>query len=288
MDYLCIVPRIPIDDKVEIVQSLTQGGGPAATAVVASARLGAKAVFCGTVGDDERGVQIVGELKSEGVDTSGVMVRRHAESPAGFSWIDCKSGKRSIAWSRGDAAPLALDEMPPDLLDGVDILHLDGHQTEVAIAAAKRARDCGVLVSLDAGTILPGIDELLELADIVIASEHFAAAYTGDVSMSDSVKKLFFGPRKFTGVTTGRNGSVGFDGDKLLKCPPHQVKEVVDTTGAGDVYHGAFAVAVASGMSWFDCMRFATVAAAFKCTALGGRTAIPNFETVENLMNKSC
>ncbi len=285
MDYLCIVPRIPLDDKVEIVESLVQGGGPAATAVVAAARLGAATVFCGAIGDDGRGLQIVKAFQTEGVDVTGMKISKGAESPAAYSWVDNTSGKRSIVWTHGSAVPLAGADITAEQLQDVDVLHLDGHQTQAAIAAAKLARSCGVLVSIDAGTVVPGIDELLELSDIVIASKKFAEAYTGTSCVSDGVRKLFFGQRKFAGVTVGKNGSIGFDGENYFECPSYQVEKIVDTTGAGDVYHGAFAVAVARGMSWDVSMRFATIAAALKCTELGGRTAIPDFETVERLMN---
>ncbi|MFO7937328.1 MAG: PfkB family carbohydrate kinase [Kiritimatiellia bacterium] len=277
MDYLCVVPRIPFDDKVEIIESLVQGGGPSATAVVAASRLGADTAFYGSIGDDGRGKQIIDAFKSEDVDAAGLKIRRNAESPAAYCWIDQASGKRSIAWTHGDAAPLKPEDINSELLGNADVLHLDGHQTEAAIAAAKEARSQGVLVSLDAGTLLPGIEELMELSDIVIASEKFAQAFTDFGRETDSIRKLFFGARKFAGVTSGKNGSLGFDGVNIMRCPLHEVKEVVDTTGAGDVYHGAFAVGAARGMSWEQCMRFATVVAALKCTALGGRTAIPDF-----------
>ena len=285
MDYLCIVPYVPLDDKVEMVKSLVQGGGPAVTAIVAAARLGAKTAFCGAVGDDERGAQIVAGLAAEGVDTHGVKIRRRAESPAGFCWIEQKSGKRSIAWTRGSARPLSPRELDRDLIRNSRVLHLDGHQTQAALAAARFARKQGVTVSIDAGTLVPKIDELLALSDIVIASEKFALRYTGETRMDAAVKKLFSTGRRFSAVTMGKAGSVGFDGKNLLRCPSFKVA-VVDTTGAGDVYHGAFAFAYASGKPWAECMRFAAAVAALKCTRLGGRTGIPDLRTTQKFMRK--
>ena len=284
MDYLCIVPHIPLDDKVEIVDSLIQGGGPAVTAIVAAARLGAQTAFCGTVGDDERGAQILNGLAAEDIDTRGVKIRKKAASPAGFCWIDKKTGKRSIAWTRGSARALAPREIDRAVIKNSSVLHLDGHQTQAAIAAAKYARKHGVAVSIDAGTIVPGIDELLALADIVIASEKFALRYTGATSPEAATKKLFTAGCRFAGVTLGKAGSLGFDGTNRFRCPPFDAGNVVDTTGAGDVYHGAFAFAYAQGRTWPECMRFATVVAAVKCTKLGGRTGIPDLKTTEKLM----
>ena len=281
MDYLCVLPHIPLDDKVEIIESLMQGGGPAVTAIVAAARLGAATAFCGVVGDDERGSQILRGIVAEGVDTAGLKTRKNSASPAGFCWIDRQSGKRSIAWTRGSARPLKPHEIDRGLLCASDLLHLDGHQTSAALIAAKCARKHGVTVSTDAGTIMPGIEDLLELSGIVIASQPFAARYTGAHSPGTAVRKLFTAGRRFAGVTLGKRGSIGFDGTRVLHCPPFEVPLVVDTTGAGDTYHGAFAFAAVQGRPWEECMRFATVVAALKCTRLGGRTGIPDLQTAE-------
>ncbi len=285
MDYLCRVPYIPLDDKVEIAEHLIQGGGPCATALVAAARLGARTAFFGAVGDDERGAHIQRELADEGVDTSGLRVRRNAVSPACFCWIDQTTGRRSIAWTRGGAKPLAPRELDCRQIVRSRVLHLDGHQTRAAVAAAKIARRHGVAVSIDAGTLVPGIDDLLTLSDIIIASETFSSRFTGEGSPRTAVKRLFAGSCRFAAVTLGKRGSVGYDGKTIIRCPPMDVK-VVDTTGAGDVYHGAFAFAFATGRSWVECMRFATAVAALKCTALGGRTAIPDWKAAERFLRR--
>jgi ribokinase len=285
MDYLCIVPHVPHDDKVEIIESLVQGGGPSVTALVAAARLGVRTAFCGAVGDDERGAQILRGLANEGVDTRGVKIRRRAESPAGFCWIEQTSGKRSIAWTRGSARPLSPREIDRDMIGKCHVLHLDGHQTQAALAAAKFARKQGVTVSLDAGTLVPDIEALLGLSDLVIASEKFAARYTGEANGASAVKKLFSGNRRFSAVTLGKAGAIGFDGKHLFKCPAFKV-DVVDTTGAGDGYHGAFIFAYARGNTWEECMRFAAAVAALKCTKFGGRTGIPDLETAERFLMK--
>lgn len=286
MDYLCRVPHIPVDDKVELSESLIQGGGPCATALVAAARLGAKAAFCGAVGDDARGAQILRGLAEERVDVRGVRVRRRAESPAGFCWIEQATGRRSIAWTRGTAKPLGPRELDRNLIAKSHVLHLDGHQTQAALAAATLARRHGVAVSIDAGTLVPAIEELLAQCDLIVASEKFSARYTGDANPRRALKRLFAGPCRFAAVTLGKRGSVGYDGKRFIACPPCDVK-VVDTTGAGDVYHGAFAFAYAAGKPWDECMRFATAVAALKCTAFGGRTGIPTLKATLSAMRQA-
>ncbi len=280
MDYLCLVPHIPLDDKVEILQSAIQGGGPSVNAIATAARLGAATAFIGCVGSDPRGRDIVAGLAAEGVDVRGMKMREGTESAAGFCWIEKPSGKRSIAWTRGTAVPLSADEIPTDLIRNSALLHLDGHQTEAAVAAARLARQHGVTVSLDAGTLVPGIEHLLELSDIIIASEKFARRYTEQSDVEAAARKLFTPNCKFSAVTMGHEGSVGFDGHRFFKCPAFKVG-VVDTTAAGDVFHGAFAYACVRGGAWPQCLRFASAAAALKCTRFGGRAGIPDLQTTE-------
>lgn len=283
LDYSCLLPRIPIDDKVEAMGTLIQGGGPAATAVCAASRLGAKAAFLGVAGDDSRGRSIIDDFKAEGVDTSNIAIRDASESPCAFCWIESTSGKRSIAWTKGGAKPLDPSEVSEELISSCKLLHLDGHQTAAAIRAAKLARKNGVAVCLDAGTLVPGIEELIALSDIVIASEKFAERFVGLKDPAESARRLFGAGCRFAGVTLGSEGSWGFDGKSMLHQPSFKVK-VVDTTGAGDVYHGAFAYRFVKGGSWADCMKFAAAVAALKCTAFGGRTGIPDLAAAERLM----
>lgn len=273
-DTCCLVPGIPVDDKVEAQACLIQGGGPAATATYAAARLGARTAFAGAVGDDARGLTIRDELRAAGVETAALRMRPGAESPAAFCWAEAATGRRSIVWTRGSVAPLDPGELDPHTVASARLLHLDGHHPAAAIRAAETARAHGVLVSLDAGTLLPDIERLLALADVVIASERFAARLTGAADPEAAVRRLFQGPVRFASVTSGPRGAVGYDGRQLYRqaaCPA----QVVDSTGAGDVFHGAFAVRALETPDWADCLRFASAAAALKCRALGGRAGIP-------------
>ncbi len=285
LDYSCLLPRIPIDDKVEALKTLTQGGGPSATATCAAARLGAKTSFLGAVGDDSRGLAIFDAFKAEKVDTANIAIRSDAESPSAFCWTDAE-GKRSIAWTRGTVEPLSPSEVSEELIASCKILHLDGHQTAAALQAAKFARKHGVLVSIDAGTIVPGIEEMLSLSDIAIASEKFAERFLGLKDPEAAAKKLFGPNCRFSGVTLGSEGSYGFDGQKLFHQPSFKV-DVVDTTGAGDTYHGAFVYKCVKGGSWADCMKFSAAVAAMKCMAFGGRAGIPALEAVESFLKGS-
>ncbi|MFA6946346.1 MAG: PfkB family carbohydrate kinase [Pedobacter sp.] len=285
LDYLCILPHIPVDEKVEIIQNLVQGGGPAATAIVTAARLGAKTAFIGAVGGDDRGLTIIQGLNQENVDTRHIQVKTGKESPAAFCWIEKESGKRSIAWSKGTYLPLDADQVDPDFISSLKLLHLDGHNMEAAVKAACIAKDNDVIVSLDAGTLLPDIDILIGLADICIASEHFASHYTGENNIQKAAEKLFKTGCLIAAVTSGINGVFAVTPNGTIKKDAFHVP-LVDTTGAGDVFHGAFAYAYIQGWDLDRVFEFASATAAIKCMKFGGRTGIPSADEVHKFLVK--
>jgi sugar/nucleoside kinase (ribokinase family) len=283
-DYLCIVPHIPLDEKVEVIKSLTQGGGPSATATVAAARLGASATFIGAIGDDDRGEAILKGFNKEGVNTDHIQKKTGRESPVAFCWIEKESGKRSIAWSKGNSMPLDPSWIDPELIASLKLLHLDGHNIDAAVKAALIAKKNGVIVSLDAGTIVPGIEKLVELSDICIASKPFSLKFTGEEDPMKAAHKLNDGNKLISAVTWGKNGVFSVVGKKGIIKKAFSVN-VVDTTGAGDVFHGAFAYAVIHGWSMENALDFASATAALKCTMFGGRTGIPAIPVVIEFLN---
>jgi len=283
LDYLCILPHIPFDEKVEIIQNLVQGGGPSATAIVTAARLGAQTAFIGAVGNDSRGIEILRGLKNENVDTSHIQVKPGKESPIAFCWIEKESGKRSIAWTKGTSLPMDPDQIDPEFIKSLNILHLDGHNTEAAIKAARIAKENGIIVSLDAGTILPDISILVGLADICIASESFALKYTGESDVQKAAGKLFHSRSLVAAVTCGKNGVFAVTPNGVIQKNAFQVP-VIDTTGAGDVFHGAFVYAYIQGWEMDRIIEFASATAAIKCMKFGGRTGISTASEVEQFL----
>ena len=274
VDYLAIVPHIPLDEKVQIIETIEQPGGSAATAAVTAARLGAKAGFIGRTGDDSRGRTIADEFRREGVNIDGLVVDRGATSSLAFCWIDQTTGRRSIAWHHGSAKPLSAEAVSPELVRTAKILHLDGFQPDAALAAARLAREAGVRISLDAGTFMPHMQQLLELSDVVIASEQFAKALLGRDEPETAVKEILSRGAEIAMVTLGERGCVCLTADGLLRKPAFSAP-AVDTTGAGDVFHGAFCVAMLEAWGIERSIEFASATAALKCTRLGGRSGIP-------------
>ena len=271
-DHLAVLPFIPMDTKVRMLSHRIMGGGPAANSTAGAASLGLSAAFVGTVGDDADGDMILRDFRAQGVDTSMVKVRPGATSAIAYLWIEEKTGNRSCAWTREGLDELTADEINPEAIAAAKVLHVDGHNAAGAIAAAKVAREAGVLVNYDAGTHRDGMEELLPLADLLICSEEFILKLTGLKSAEDAVRAVWAKYRpKVCGATMGERGSMCFDGKGFARCPAFRVEKVVDTTGCGDLFHTGFAVRWLETHDLMECQRFGAAVSAIKCRGLSGR-----------------
>ena len=271
-DHLAVLPFIPMDTKVRMLRHAILGGGPAANAAAGAAALGMTAAFAGTVGDDPDGRQILADFAAQGVDTSMVRVRPGATSAIAYLWIEEKTGSRSCAWTREGLDELRADEIDPETIARAKVLHLDGHNAAGAIAAAKVAREAGVLVNYDAGTHRDGMEELLGLADLMICSEEFILKLTGLKDAEEAVRQVWAKYRpKVCGATMGVRGSMAFDGKEFVRCPAFKVEKVVDTTGCGDLFHTGFAIRYLETQDLMECQRFGAAVSAIKCRGLSGR-----------------
>ncbi len=272
-DILGVVPAYPDrDTKVRLVDVAFAGGGPAATAAAAAARLGAPTAFIGAVGDDDLGRAILRGLEEVGVDVSGTVVAR-GRSPLSFVAIDRTDASRTVFHAPTDVPPLAPERIDWRCLDGAGVLLVDGRQVAVQREAAERARRAGAIVLLDAERIDDDMRGLLAVTDVCVASERLARELADDDDAAlDALAAL--GPRDVV-VTLGARGSIGRTaGGAVVRQPVFPV-DAVDTTGCGDVYHGAYAVGLLRGADLAGCMELAAAAAALKCRALGGRAALP-------------
>ena len=271
-DHLAILPFIPMDTKVRMLEHRILGGGPAGNSTAGAATLGMSAAFCGTVGNDADGRMILEDFARQGVDTSMVKVRKGATSAIAYLWIEEKTGNRSCAWTREGLDELTADEIDPEAVAAAKILHVDGHNAAGAIAAAKVAREAGVLVNYDAGTHRDGMDELLGLADLMVCSEEFILKLTGLRDAEEAVRQVYAKYRpKVCGATMGVRGSMCFDGRDFVKCPAFKVDKVVDTTGCGDLFHTGFALRYLETQDLMECQRFGAAVSALKCRGLSGR-----------------
>ncbi|MFO8091059.1 MAG: PfkB family carbohydrate kinase [Desulfatiglandaceae bacterium] len=285
-DFLGQLSRYPQEDhKCELKDLATGCGGPAATAMVTLSRLGVQTSFIGAVGDDRFGAEIIRFLETEKVDISFLKSIPGCMSQLAFIAVTA-AGSRTIFWHRGTVPSPEPSEIDLSPFTGARVLHLDGLKIEASIAAARQAKSMGITVVLDAGTFREGTDLLLPLVDILIASERFAVPLVGVGKASDAeaIKTLVsFGPTQVV-ITQGARGSVGFDGGEIIHQTAFNVK-AVDTTGAGDVYHGAYIYRFLEGEDIAGCMKFASAAAAYKCTVSGNLKGVPHLEQVLEIMN---
>jgi sulfofructose kinase len=288
VDYLGRVPSYPREDgKVELLDLRSQCGGPASTALVTLARLGIKTSFLGSISDDPIGVEALKGLKTDQVDASLLKITPGHTSQFAFIAVSRESGNRTIFWHRGSVPPLRKEEVDLSPFSGAKVLHLDGLMIEASIEAARQARARGLRVVLDAGTMREGSLDLIPYIDVLIASARFAVPLVAENAPAEKALEALshFGPREVV-ITLGSKGSVGWNRGKLLAQSAFAT-DVVDTTGAGDVYHGAYIYGLLKDWSMERCMRFASAASALKCKAVGARAGIPTLDEINRLIEKN-
>jgi sugar/nucleoside kinase (ribokinase family) len=286
VDHLCVVPHYPkFNSKVKMLEYSRQGGGQVATAMVACVRLGLKAKYIGKVGDDEFGRFSIESLAQEGVDVSEVMVEKGAHSQFAFILIENGSGERTIIWDRDDRLKVHLHELKKESVCSGKVLHLDTHEVEASIQAARWAREAGIPVMLDAEKVKEGTDELLRHVDILISDSTFPKSMTGRDDIRENLEKLHSLGPSFVCVTLGKEGSLSLYDGAVVKSPGFTV-ECKDTTGAGDVFHGAFIYGMLQEWEIEEILRFSHAAAALKCRSLGGRIGIPALSEVMKCIGK--
>ena len=285
VDYLGIVTRYPrIDEKTRLEEFVRQGGGVTATAMATVGRLGGRARLITKVGDDDFGRFSIDELVKDGVDVSRILVEPDKASQFSFIAVSKRSGKRTIFWSPSDILMNADEIQRDDILDA-KVLHVDAHHPNAALQASIWAKEARIPVVMDAGTLRDGSIEIAEHTSHLITSRLFARQYTGTNDPEKSVKSMLAG-RQFAAVTLGKDGCVYATADGVFHQPAFKVK-VVDTTGAGDVFHGAFSFGLSQEWDVHRIIIFASAVAALKCTKLGGRAGIPTFDEASAFLNEN-
>ena len=286
IDYLGVVGQYPdINEKSEIGNLTVQGGGPVATAMVTLTRLGARTAFIGKISDDYFGDLIKESLTSEFVNIDNIIVEKDKRSQFAFIAIEKETGKRTIFWSKATVTPLRPDEVNRNLISTTRVLHLDGLMKESSMEAAKCARDAGVPVVVDAGSMREGALELIKMSDYFIVSEDFARQHYNGNDPKAAAKDLLELGAGAVIVTLGEKGSISVSRKSYLYQPAFKVN-AVDTTGCGDVFHGAFIFGILQRWDLNKIMRFASATAALKCREIGGRTAIPDLREVEEFLEE--
>ncbi|KRR17984.1 sugar kinase [Bradyrhizobium retamae] len=262
-------------EKIRSLDYSTLGGGMAANAAVAIARLGGSAAFWGRGGDDAAGHEMRSALSAEGIDVANFKLFPEGRSSVSGVIVD-KSGERQIVNFRG-SYPERADWLPLDAVAGASAVLADPRWPEGAVALFGKARALGIPTVLDGDVAEAAIFErLLPLTDHAVFSEPALAAFMGSADGASLAKIARFNCR-IVAVTRGHEGVSWYENGSLQKQAAFRVR-VVDTTGAGDVFHGAYAFAVGMGLAVRDAMKFAAATAALKCEHSGGRAGIPSIE----------
>lgn len=264
------------------------GGGPVGTALVAAARLGARVGYIGTIGNDAVGALKRQYLSKEGIDTSQVKTRPYSEPNLVLVFVHEESAERVFAIPDDYYKdPLRPDELDRQYITSADYLHLDGIYGDAALQAAKWMREAGKRVVLDAikteGKPDPILGEIVAWTDVLISGSGFVRGLTGEDDFLKASKSILgMGPQIIV-ETRGEQGSFTVTQNEAFHTPAFRV-EALDTTGAGDVFHGAYIFGLIHGWDVRRMATFATAMAAIKCTRLGGRNGIPTLDEVNNFL----
>lgn len=278
VDYVYKVDALPTRaEKYRASGMDIVGGGCAANAAVAVARLGGHARLLTRLGDDAVGQLIASELSAEGVDMTPSALSAGARSPMSAVFVD-PQGERMIMNFRG--AGLAETAPVPDVRGAV---LADTRWPQAALAVLHAARAKGIPGVLDAEAPVPR--DVAEAASHVVFSAQGLLDFTGETALSTALATASQSLPGWVAVTDGPKGVAWIEAGKITWLPGFTVP-VVDTLGAGDVWHGAFTLALAEGQSEHAAARFAHAAAALKCTAFGGRKATPSRDQVSDFMKE--
>jgi sulfofructose kinase len=260
------------------------GGGPVGTALATLARLGAKAGYMGVLGDDREGHWLRDLFVKEGVDISRLRISAGVGTNVCLLLVEQATARRAIlCHPRVEATALALGEADRVAIQSARALHLDGQFLPAAIQAARWARLAGVKVCFDGNHPRPGLDELLPLVDWLVVAEPFPEANTGRADPGAAARALLAHGAEALVVTHGERGCEVWAAGDHFKAPGFSV-QAVDTTGAGDAFHGAFLYAMLQNWDLRRAADFANAVAAINCRTLGGRRGLPALDQVEALL----
>ena len=289
VDHLIRVPEYPkFTSKIEMRDSTISPGGEVATTLVGLQRLGLSTAYAGRFGGDEAGTMARTALERESVDVASSQTIAGAANQIAYILIDEQSGERTVIWQRDSALSYQPGEAPVDLAGTARILHMTLHDSGACVEMAKAARAADTIVSVDADRVFDGIEELVPLVHVFIASSEFVKDFTKaeDVELGLKIIEERYGC-PVVGATLGADGSITRCGGEVFVSRGFAVPGgCVDTTGAGDAFRTGFLYGLLKGESVERSAMMANAVAALKCRALGAQTALPNRTELEESLPK--
>jgi sulfofructose kinase len=286
VDYVYRIPAYPQPDspnaKMPINGHSLSCGGQVATALSTCAGMGLRSKYVGVTGTDDNGRRIRDELARRGIDMADAVIR-DVSNPFAVILVDEHAGERIVLWHRDPAQMLRARELDPEIVTAARVVHVDDVDQDAAILAATMARQANVHVTSDIDRLTERTEQLVSAVSIAMFAEHVPKALTGESDFERALRKLRRVQPGMLCVTLGSRGAMLLVGDRVYHEPAFRVN-AVDTTGAGDVFRGAFIFALLRGDAPSDILRFANAAAGLSCTRLGAMNGVPTLEETMELM----
>ncbi len=284
LDLIAVIEGYPQPDtKAQFEVFDIQGGGVVATAMAACARLGLRARYVGKVGTDFWARTSLRTLSKEGIDIRHVLRAKGSPGHVSLVLADKRTGARTLFFRRPPAYAIRPEELDREALTAGRLLHVDGIDAAAAVQAIRWAREAGMRVTMDGERIVPGIEEVWPLVDLLVCNPRFIRSSTGHAAPEDGLREMAERGPSRVAVTLAERGVLGYEGGQWIRVKGFKI-EPVDTNGAGDVFHGACAVGELRGWPFEWTLSFANAVAAMKCRALGGRRGIPRLPEVREFL----
>ena len=319
LDRFIVVDHYPTGREVQqVVSSTTDGGGPVATALAVAGKYGARTAMIDSIGDDMVGRHILDDFEKYNVNTEAIQVESGAKSGVATILVKQSTGERAVFFERSTATEPEFLDTHKQLIESAYILHINGRHRQLMRSAIAVAKEGGTIISLDGGAQRYDEDmkPITEASHIVIVARDYAEKYTGTTNLEEACRIIYERGALIAGVTDGANGSyfVWPDGT-AYRCKPFPQESVVDTTGAGDSFHGAFlaklsnilhsesakvsstntvqgdsslcAVELIKGCAHSDLEQaaiFASAVASLNTQGIGGRSPLPTLKSVQELI----
>lgn len=319
LDRFIVVDHFPTGREVQqVVSSTTDGGGPVATALAVAGKYGARPAMIDSIGDDMVGRHILDDFEKYNVNTEAIQVESGANSGVATILVKQSTGERAVFFERSTASEPEFLDTHKQLIESAYILHINGRHRKLMRSAMAVAKEAGTIISLDGGAQRYDADmkPITEASHIVIVARDYAEKYTGTTNLEDACHIIHERGALIAGVTDGANGScfVWPDGTSY-RCKPFSQATVVDTTGAGDSFHGAFLAMltktlckIADGtntstmnetsqsLNAIDLLHscahedlekaatFASAVASLNTQGIGGRSPLPTLQSVQELI----
>ncbi len=284
VDHLCLIPRFPrYEEKLKMDDFKRAGGGQVASALVACSRWGLRAKYIGKVGGGEMGDFSYSTLEDEGIDLEEVSRVDGALNQFAMILVDGRTGERTIIWKRDSELAMQPDEVPLEAVRQGRFLLLDGHDAPAAARAAAAAAGAGVQVVVDAETVKPGTRDLIAHSHFVVCAQEFPEAFTGRGDLEEALDEIRRAGPGCVVSTLGRDGAVCLSDRGPIRSRGFKVR-CIDSTGAGDVFHGAFIYGLTQGWEIKRILDFSNAAAALNCTSIGARGGIRSVKEILDLI----